>query len=302
MRLVALVLAVAGLCRASQAPLADALADLNAGRVPSAERKLTDLAREQPDSAEINYYLGVAHLRAGHLEQARGSLESALKIAPDTAAAWKTLGMVYVAAGKTEAAVRPFQRACDLLPDDEDACYYLGRNLFALNRYDLARAPLETALHSASRDSVWRVYRALALNYDALARPKDAERHFRESIKANHGQAPPDQDPRIDYGAFLFRQGRTEDALAPLQEAVAALPSNARSRTELGRVLLQLGRLKDAATHLEKATALDPRDWPAHLLLGRAYLRLGRAEEGEREMRIAQEGLAGQGSGSSMSR
>ena len=50
---------------------------------------------------------------------------------------------------------------------------------------------------------------------------------------------------------------------------------------------------KIAAARLEKAVALEPGNFAAHLLLGRAYLRLGRTAEGEREMRLGQQGWTG---------
>jgi tetratricopeptide (TPR) repeat protein len=302
MRLVVLALAGWSWCWALENPLADALADLDAGRTDAAFQKLTVLDREQSGSPEISYYLGAIHLRAGRLEEARLALDKSLKNDPKFLPAWKMMGGLYIAAGKLDAALRPLQRACELGPEDPDSCYYLGKDLYALNRYDAAVAPLEKAVRAARRDSLWRAQRVMGLNHAALEQTNEAERCFKESIKNDRGQAPPDQDPRIDYGAFLFRQGRAGEAIAPLTQAVKARPSNGRARTELGRVLLQLGSLAEASAHLEKAVSLDPRDWNAHLLLGRAYLRLGRADEGEREMRIARDGLEGQSGGSSISR
>jgi Tfp pilus assembly protein PilF len=100
------------------------------------------------------------------------------------------------------------------------------------------------------------------------------------------------EDPKVDFGAFLFRQGRTEEALGPLEKAVQEAPASSRANTELGRVLLHTGKLEAAAARLERAVASDPGNWNAHLLLGSAFLRLGRTEDGEREMRLGQEGWA----------
>ena len=126
----------------------------------------------------------------------------------------------------------------------------------------------------------------MALNFYALEMPADAERHFVKAIQLNGRAETKGEDPRIDYGAFLFRQGRTEEALGPLEQAARDAPSSARANTELGRVLLHLGRLAAAAARLEKAVAVEPANWNSRLLLGRAYLRLGRTDDGEREMRL----------------
>jgi Tfp pilus assembly protein PilF len=147
-----------------------------------------------------------------------------------------------------------------------------------------------------------KVERAAALNLEALGRPAEAERHFREAVRLHRGDARPNEDPRIDYGAFLLRQGRPEEALRPLQQAAAAPASSARANTELGRVFLELGKPDAAAVQLERAITLEPGNWTARLLLGRAYLRLGRKQEGEEQMRLGQEGWARQHSDSSIVR
>jgi tetratricopeptide (TPR) repeat protein len=216
-----------------------------------------------------------------------------------TAAAWKALGAARAGEGRLEAAVEPFQRACELDPKDEDTCYYLGRALFALNRYTAAVSAFDRALHAASRDTRWRVHRAMARNYEVLGRAGEAERHFRESIRLRRGQPQTGEDPRIDYGAFLFRQGRAEEAVAPLEQAAATPSAPPRAFAELGRVLLELGRAEGAAARLEAAIALNPRDWPVHLLLGKTYYRLGREADGDRETRLGHDGMMRQSQGSS---
>jgi Tfp pilus assembly protein PilF len=206
-------------------------------------------------------------------------------------AAWMKVGLARAGRGELEAAAEAFRRACSLAPKDEDACYYYGRNLFALNRYGDAVEPLEKALRAAAKDRRWRVHRALARNFEWLDRAADAERHFREAVRLGRGRASQAEDPRVDFGSFLYRQGRTLEALKPLEEAAGSKPASPRAYAELGRVFLQLERVQEAAAALEKAVETDPRDWSARLLLGRAYLRLGRREAGERELEIGRQGM-----------
>ena len=120
------------------------------------------------------------------------------------------------------------------------------------------------------------------MNSVALGREEEAERHFRKAVELGAGEA------RLDLGAFLFRQGRMEEASKLLETAVQSDPESARANLESGRVLLQRGQLEAAAKRLEKATQRNPSDWNAHLLLGRAYQRLGRDAEAERELELGQ--------------
>ena len=176
-------------------PLPEAIADLQAGRLDQAERKLTWLLRDTPDSVEANFYLSLVKFQSARLAEARPSLEKAVRLAPGRAGARKALG------------ITPEQK-------------------------------------------LWRVHRATAQAFEALGRSEEAERHFREAVAWNRGRARPDEDPRIDYGIFLFRQGRIGESLHPLEEAVNTWPSCARAHGELGRSLLQLDRLETAAAHL----------------------------------------------------
>jgi tetratricopeptide (TPR) repeat protein len=208
---------------------------------------------------------------------------------PSSAAEWKAAGIAEVGANKLDAAVTAFGKACELDPKDEDACYFLARTLSSLDQWEKARDPFEKALRAASPAKLARVHRAIALNFVALGDTVNAERHFRQAIARNPGPEVLREDPRVDYGAFLFRHGRLNEALPLLQQAVRVAPRSARAHTELGRVVLHLGKAEAATASLEKAVNLDPRSSAARLLLGRAYLQSGRVEEGQKQLQLARD-------------
>jgi tetratricopeptide (TPR) repeat protein len=197
------------------------------------------------------------------------------------------------------AAVDPLRRACELEPGGEDACYLAGRTLFLLGRYDEAEAPLEAARSRATAEERAKVYRALALNADKLANYAEAERRFLTAIRSFRPSGGTTQDPRLDYGAFLVRQGRAGEALEPLRGSLSARSDSAAANAELGRAFLDLDRPGEALPWLEKAVRIDPRAWSARMLLGKAYLRVGRAEEGQRELSKGRDGWAKEDHGSS---
>ena len=265
---------------------------LEAGHLDDAERLFTASVNSHPDSGDANFYLGLTHFRAGRAAAALPFLDRAVALSPANARAWKTLGLASTSGGQIEAAIRALRKACELAPDDEDACYHFARGLQRAGRYESARGPFEKALRAAPKQMLPKVHRAAALNFYALGMAAEAERNFVKAIQFYGRAQGGAEDPRIDYGAFLFRQGRTEEALGPLEQAARDTPSSARANMEWGRVLMHAGRLEAAAVCLEKAVALEPGNWNARLLLGGAYLRLGRTTEGEREMRLGKEGWA----------
>jgi tetratricopeptide (TPR) repeat protein len=218
-------------------------------------------------------------------------LEAEARKSPESASAWKRLGVAIASRRQVVAALPALTKACDLDPKEEDACYFLGRMLHVTGRWDEAREPLERAIRFAPREQQSKIHRAAAMNYMALGRIEEAERHFRQAVALYRGPSAYAQDPRVDFGAFLLRQGRPEEALPLLRQALEADASSAEAHATLGRVLLHLRKAAEAAASLERAVKLDPRSPEVRLLLGRTYIQLGRSEEGRRELQIAQEQL-----------
>ena len=152
MLLVLLALTVANSLLRAQS-LAAGISAMEGGRLEEAERILSEIVRQQPDSADANLYLGLTRFRAGRSAAARAPLERAVGLSPSSARAWKALGVVTMSNGNLEGALPALGRACELAENDEEACYFLARNLQALGRYESARAPFEKALRAAPEAS-----------------------------------------------------------------------------------------------------------------------------------------------------
>ena len=145
---------------------------------------------------------------------------------------WKALGVGYASQSRYDQAEKPFQKACELNPKLEDACLYYGRTLYLLNRFEPAIAVLRRFSKAGPSSEAHRI---MALSLEALSRAAEAEAEFREAVKLG-GHSAPDEDPGIDFGVFLFRQGRTESSLAPLEAALRRHPDSWRAHLELGQI------------------------------------------------------------------
>ena len=277
-----------------------AVSAFESGRYEEAAKALTEILGRTPDDPDANYYLGMTYFRQGRPRDAMPFLERAARLSPSKPSAWKALGLVLLGANDYKAASIPLGKACVLDPNDEDNCYLQARSLFVLGQYDQALQPFEKALHAAPPAKQAAIHRATALNQVELGMMQDAERHFRDAVRLYRASPEsPQPDPRLDYGAFLIRQGRTQSALELLRQSVSASPTSPRAHAELGRALLELDRPAEAATELKSSVDLDPNGWAVRLMLGRAYLMLGRAEEGQRQLSLGREGWAKQDYGSS---
>jgi tetratricopeptide (TPR) repeat protein len=234
---------------------------------------------------ETEFERGSGLFRRGKFREALEAFEQAVAKAP-TANHLKALGTVHAAMENYLAAEGPLGQACALNPNEEDACYYHGRSLYALDRYEASLVSLGKAKAGGSRP--WRVSLAIGQALEALGRAAEAEAEYRKSIlEAPSKPANADMDnPRADYGLFLYRQGRIEEAIGMLDAAVKT-DASPRALYLSGRAYLQAGRLKEALARLEMAIQRNPAYAEAHNSISQAYRRLGRLEDAERHSRLA---------------
>ena len=246
------------------------------------------LMAAQPAHKTVNdlYQQGAESFRLGRIDDAITAFEEAVRLAPADARAWKGLGVAHAARGNYKSAEQPLRKACEIDPRDPDVCYYLGLASYNLGRYENATDAYNKALKAPG--DAGRARAGLGLVLEALGKADAGERELREATKIANGKSLPDSDPRVELGAFLFRQGRLEEAARVLEQAAGARPDSPRAQFELARILVQKESLHEAVERLKQALRLDPAYGAAHLLLGRVYFRLGRAAEGERETQAGQ--------------
>lgn len=156
---------------------------------------------------------GLEAFRNRDFQTAEQAFKQAVQAEPDSARGWKLLGMTYIAEERYELAEGASRRACDVNPREENACYYLGRVEFTLGRFEPALRAYRIALEN--KGETGRALLGFALTYEAMSKPEEAERYYKRAITAGESRA------KIDYGLFLFKQGRGEESRAILREAGA---------------------------------------------------------------------------------
>ncbi|HLW98444.1 MAG TPA: aspartyl protease family protein [Candidatus Acidoferrales bacterium] len=89
--------------------------------------------------------------------------------------------------------------------------------------------------------------------------------------------------PSLDDAFKLYRQGKSDLALAEYNSIIAANPNSAQAFTGLSRVLLRLKRIDDSYAAAAKAVQLLPDLSDAHVALGEVYFRQGKLTDAENE-------------------
>ncbi|HEX7089382.1 MAG TPA: tetratricopeptide repeat protein [Longimicrobiales bacterium] len=102
--------------------------------------------------------------------------------------------------------------------------------------------------------------------------------------------APDLPTARLQYGAYLAREGLFEEAMTHLRAAAELAPEDPAVHSELGAALALQGDAEGAIAELETTLDLAPDDSWTRVLLGLLYAEQGRMEEAAQELvRAAEE-------------
>jgi tetratricopeptide (TPR) repeat protein len=97
---------------------------------------------------------------------------------------------------------------------------------------------------------------------------------------------------KVRMAQSLMKAGRTAEAMAELDEAIAMHPDNAPLRLHYGQMAFRAGRFADAEAAFRKALELDPYLTDARNYLGAVLQELGRYADAEEQYERALEDLA----------
>ena len=176
---------------------------------------------------------------------------------------------------------RGFEEETDLVlaadPLDAVAHYYRGRYAFENRRYQEAREHLESARKFSPSDE--RVATSLALTYEALGLPQEAEKEHVAAVSLATKKDTPDPWVYLNYGAFLLNQNRASEALPLFKKATTFRRVHPRAYYLAGVACARTGQNGEAAKYFEGALAADPRWAEPRAALAEVYDRLGKTQE-----------------------
>jgi len=194
----------------------------------------------------------------------------------------KIVSFDFVLIGDYASADKWLSLALEWNPADADGWYYLGRAKYNENRFEEAIGSFQKCL--ALRPRYALAANGIGLSYEGLNRIPDAITWLNNAISWQEGSLKQSPEPYIDLGELLTQQARFDDALLPLQKAVAIDSRNIRAHEKLGKVFLSLNRLSEAQGEIERTISLDPERAAPHYLLGQIYRKQGRLDKARSEL------------------
>src|SRR5690606_3915249 len=188
--------------------------------------------------------------------------------------------------GSYLAAVDLFSRATGF--EEEEGIVGASRSLAMLGEYEQAITRLEDAIDDPAASP--RMSTLLAELKRGTGQSADALQILEEVVQGN---TTPPVRALVQYGSLLQFTGRRDEAIAPLNAAIARYDSGMVFEAEEIAMVAEasrlLGRFHDANSLFSEATRVDPQNLEAQVLWGKLFLEKYNTVDAEQSFNAALE-------------
>jgi tetratricopeptide (TPR) repeat protein len=266
------------------------------GRQKEAEDAFQRALSEDPSNALIYNALATLYITQGDVQKALVTSENGINSAPGSPDLYYTLGLSRYQTGQFDDAIRALDRALELKPNFPDALLWRGNTYLIQSKLggagDGGGDPVK--LESAIADLRAATERAddVADYHAALAEALYQRRDLAEA--RTQMQRAVELDP--NNAKYARSLGRVCDQLDDLDAAVAAFttstqhdPTDAEAFYGLGLAYFKKQQDADAIAAFRSALKINPFHVDAHEKLGQTLIRGGGQDEGQNELKLAED-------------
>ncbi len=254
------------------------MANERTGNYPAAVRAYRRGLEVEPENVELLNSLGFALFQQGESHEAVAELEKALEADPKHVKAHNNMALASIDLGELELAEAHYRESLAIEPQAaiyNDLGFVLERQGMTEEAVEQFRKSLELEPGSAS------AHYNLAASLARGGEYPEAERHFRAALEEK-----PSAQAYTGLGYVLWQQGRADEAIDRLHDAIEADPKLPAAYEQLGTILAEQGRLEEAASDYRQLVRSRPSA-AAHQKLAAVLMRLGRTDEARKEMEMA---------------
>lgn len=273
--------ALTGTHSAPETPLSEARSLLDLGKLPDAEKAVREYLKAHAQSGEAHFLLGYVLFKEQSAVASLAEYTEGAKYRKPAAADLEVVASDYVLLKDYPDADKWYSKAVEWNPQDALGWYYLGRTKYNENRFEEAVSVFQKCLALNPKDV--KAEDNLGLSYEGLNQAEEAMAAYRTAIAWQTDAATKDPGPYLNLGSLLVDNGRAEEGLMDLLEAVRLSPGDFRMHRAAGKAYAHLNQELKAREELEKAVALAPADAPVHFMLAQVYRKLGLAEKAKAE-------------------
>jgi putative PEP-CTERM system TPR-repeat lipoprotein len=282
---------------------------LLAGRFDAARAHAERVLTRDPKNLVAHVLLGNATAGLKDFDSAMKEFEEAIRLDPHQTSAYASLAALKATKGDREAAERNFKQAIAIDPKSTAGRLALAQFYWSARQFTQAEQTLKEAVAAVPGDQ--RADVSLAVFYEYTGRSAEAEPYLRAAVDS-------DPNPQViillaDYYIALNRtgdaisllqrmtadtklgeianirlaaiaesQGRPEDAVRIIDQALAADPKSATVLAAKADLLLRRHKLDEALSTADAAAAADPSSAPAAFIRGRVLVAKGRLDQAGR--------------------
>jgi DNA-binding winged helix-turn-helix (wHTH) protein/Tfp pilus assembly protein PilF len=197
-----------------------------------------------------------------------------------------------------ELAIQHLRRATELDPDFAEAfavlaAAYAGAGSTTNSQFLSTDEALKPALAAAERalqlnPDLAKAHIALARVLNSLqpwSKPTDLaiEQSYRRGLELD----PADSEAHLQFGIFLAKRGRSDEALTQFRMALELDPLSPSVNSRLAQELMGAGQTVEGLELLRRTVELDPFQFNARVRLGWGYLTVGNLDAAEQEFSAA---------------
>jgi tetratricopeptide (TPR) repeat protein len=256
-------------------------ADVALGDSKDALREAQEATLMTPDQPAVFIHLGILQARTGDAKGAEATLKKAKALDSTGVTAMMTLGSFYEQQRRWTQAAEEFQSAITRSPNNPMphaalASVYMNQGQDALAEKTLVETKEQLKDDPAAYRMLGDYYLGRGENTKALT-----------EFSALTSQHPKDRQVRKTYVQLLVLNHRIDEAASLTDDLLKSAPQDTEGLVLRGEIQLQQGKVDDSIQTLQQALHASSDNAFAHYQLGIALRQKGKSQEGESELREA---------------
>lgn len=270
------------LCPQDHQPLLETVqSELAAVEPALAEKDTRQYLKLEPSSALGHFFLAYSLYQQRRYPDSARAAVATIRVAPQDSKAYVLLGMNEYFMNNFTDSERALNDGLKRQPDNPEAMYFLALAQMGADHFSLA---IKTLRQLADKNpNSYQAYDKLGICYQRTGKFEAAAESFRKSEHLAPKSDPASDAPFADHAMMLIDAQRPADAVPLAQEAVKRNPRNAMDQFFLGRALFEAGKPEEAVAPLKQAVATLPSYREAHYMLAKVEQKLGNRDEAAKE-------------------